>query len=122
MEAIDREDIDPKTILSNQESHKSTDLTKDEIVYHIQTTIDGCCNSISVPNNFASWKNTAKGLAFIKHIEKDFYKGVELWITLTQTAIMKCDDDSILKSMVNNFPWINSILLLKDHMKKLNES
>lgn len=114
-------DIEQKTISANQESQKALNLTKDEIVRHIQITIDGCCSSLPVPNNFASWKNTAKGLAFIKHIEKDFYKGVELWIPFTQTIIMNCDDDNILKSMISNYPWINSLMIIKNYMKRPNK-
>jgi len=117
MEAFDREDIDPKTIISNPEPNVQTvSLTKDEILIHMQTVITGCCNSFSVSNTFSSWKNTSRGLATIKQIEKDFHTGINLWVNMTMDCIIGCDNDAILRSMSDQFTWIKDLLLIKKYI------
>ena len=117
MEAIDREDIDPKTInfttISDTACKK---LTKDEILAHMQTVITGCCNSMQVPNTLSSWKITARGLGTIKHIEKDFFLGVRMWLDITQNNLMGCDNDEILEQMSNELSWIKDLLLIKNYI------
>lgn len=71
---------------------------------------------MSVPNTFCSWKNTALGLRTIKHIDKDFYLGVNMWLYITQNNLMKCDNDIILRSMIVQFTWIKDLLLIKKYM------
>ena len=117
MEDIDSEDIDPKTIISLPEPNDTdVELTKDEILTHMQTVITGCCNSINVPNTLSSWKNTAHGLGTIKHIETDFYQGVRMWLNITQNNLMGCDNDIILGSMCGQFAWIKNLLLIKNYI------
>lgn len=117
MEAIDQEDIDPKTInftvISDATCKK---LTMDDIVSHMQTVITGCCNSMHIPNTLSSWKNTAIGLNTIKHNEKDFYLGVKMWLNITQNNLMECDNDIILRSMIDQFIWIKDLLLIKNYI------
>ena len=51
MEAIDREDIDPKTIDFNTISNAvCKNITKEDILTHIQTVITGCCILMQLPN------------------------------------------------------------------------
>ena len=117
MEAIDREDIDPRTIISlPQPNDQIISLTKDEILTRMQTVITGCCNSMQVPNTLSSWKNTARGLGTIKHIEMDFYLGVKMWLDITQNNLMGCNNDEILKSMSDQFSWIKDLLLIKNYI------
>ena len=117
MKAIDREDIDPKTInFTAIMDETCKNLTKDQILEHIQIVINGCCNSLNVSNSFSSWKITAKGLSTIKHINNDFHLGVNIWVNMTMNTIIRCDNEIILKSMANNFDWINDLLLIKKYI------
>ena len=123
MEAIDREDLDPKTIFSKPElNNEVITLTKDEIIGLMQTVITGCYNSNLVSNTFSSWKNTAKGLATIKHIENDFYMGVNLWLNITMDSIIGCSDNELLKSMSTIFLWIKDLLLIKTYINKYHNN
>ena len=94
------------------------ELTKDEILNHMEIVIKGICNSIDVPNTLSSWKITVRGLNTIRHIEKDFYLGVNMWLNITQNNIISCDNNEILESMKNEFSWINDLLIIKRYMNK----
>ena len=117
MNSIDHEEIDAKInnfTTTMDESCKN--LTKDQILEHIQIVISGCCNSLNVSNSFSSWKNAAKGLSTIKHINNDFHLGVNLWVNMTMNTIIRCENEIILKSMINDFHWINDLLLIKKYI------
>tara|TARA_B100001093_G_C26834479_1_gene1017690 strand:+ start:1662 stop:2048 length:387 start_codon:yes stop_codon:yes gene_type:complete len=94
------------------------ELTKDEILNHMEIVIKGICNSIHVPNTLSSWKITVRGLTTIRHIEKDFYLGVNMWLNITQNNIISCNNNEILESMKNEFSWINDLLIIKRYMNK----
>uniref|UniRef100_A0A6C0AXH2 Uncharacterized protein n=1 Tax=viral metagenome TaxID=1070528 RepID=A0A6C0AXH2_9ZZZZ len=111
------ETIDSKTInLTDTIDENCKNLTKDQILQHIQTVINGCCNSLNVSNSLSSWKNTAKGLSTIKQINNDFHIGLNLWVNITMDTIIRCDNETILKSMINDYDWINDLLLIKKYI------
>ena len=125
MEALDREDHDPKIIYANIKSMEVPILTKDEILDHIELVTLGCIQTFNVSNTFSSWKNNVNGLNNIKHIETDFYAGVNLWINITMDCIIGCSNDDILHLMAIDYPWINTLLFIKNditkNIKRLNE-
>ena len=122
MEAIDREDIVPFSILNFDSKPVVSFMSKDDIIKHMQIVIDGCYQSISISNAFSSWKNTATGLSTIKHIDRDFYTGVRLWLTITQDQIIECNDDKLLRKMAWSYSWINDLLLVKNHIKTIDDN
>tara|TARA_B100000035_G_scaffold315420_1_gene335993 strand:+ start:6605 stop:6949 length:345 start_codon:yes stop_codon:yes gene_type:complete len=95
---------------------------EDLILEHITIVTNGIIKDIEVNNSFASWKNSPKGLSFIKNKTKDFYLGVNMWLTLTENQFLHSDNISILNTMTSSFPWLNSFILLKELMSKVNES
>ena len=95
---------------------------EDLILEHITIVTNGIIKDIEVNNSFASWKNTPKGLTFIKNKTKDFYLGVNMWLTLTENQFLGIHDTNILKTMIASFPWLKSYILIKELMSKVNES
>ena len=92
------------------------------ILEHITIVTNGIIKDIEVNNSFASWKNTPKGLSFIKDKTRDFYLGVNMWLTLTENQFLHIDNINILNTMTSTFPWLKSFILLKELMLKVNES
>ena len=45
-----------------------------------------------------------------------------MWLTLTENQFLGIHDTNILKTMIVSFPWLNSFILLKELMLKINES
>jgi len=82
----------------------------------MELVIYGCLYSFTVPNTFSNWKNTINELTIIKHIDKDFHKGVNLWVNITMDAIIGCSDDTILQYMSVEYPWIIDLLLIKKYI------
>ena len=117
MEANNTKLLETKSNISLSQSNNPTiELTKDQILDYIESVTTGCCDSIYVPNTLSSWKITARGLRTIKHIEKDFYLGVKMWLNITQNNILDCNDDVILELMSNQFIWIQDLLLIKKYI------
>tara|TARA_B100001057_G_C22814658_1_gene936882 strand:- start:1276 stop:1647 length:372 start_codon:yes stop_codon:yes gene_type:complete len=117
MEGIDQCDIDTNTNnLKTIMDSNCKNLTKDQILEHIQNVINGSCNSLNLYNTFSIWKNTVIGLSTIKHINNDFHKGVNLWVNITMDSIICCHNEIVLKSMVDDFPWINDLLVVKKYI------
>ena len=117
MESIDREDIDPKSIFNFA---IEPPLTKDDILMHIRTVIQGCSASIDNTELGPSWKDTANRLATIKHINKKFYTEVQIWLGVTQTFIIYCEQDKQLIITATVYPWISNLLLVQNHINTLN--
>ena len=95
------------------------------ILEHITIVTNGIIKDIEVNNSFASWKNTPKGLSFIKDKNFRIYvgdDGVNMWLTLTENQFLHIDNINILNTMTSTFPWLKSFILLKELMLKVNES
>ena len=110
---------------NNKEYSKEYSLNyeqEDLILEHITIVTNGIIKDIEVNNSFASWKNTPKGLTFIKNKTKDFYLGVNMWLTLTENQFLHSDNVSILNTMTSTFPWLKSYILIKELMSKINQS
>ena len=60
------------------------------ILNHIETVTTGMINDRLVNNAYASWKNTPKGLRFIKEDKAKFYQGINMWLQITQTQLVRC--------------------------------
>lgn len=95
---------------------------EDLILEHITIVTNGIIKDIEVNNSFASWRNSPKGLSFIKDKTRDFYLGVNMWLTLTENQFLHINNINILNTMTTTFPWLKSFILLKELMLKINES
>ncbi len=93
---------------------------EDLILEHITIITKGIIKDIEVNNSFASWKNTPIGLNIIKDKTKDFYLGVNMWLTLTENQFLHSNNLSILKTMTTIFPWLENYILLKELMSNIN--
>jgi hypothetical protein len=118
MEIINTSNTDNKLEKEYSSNYEEENL----ILEHITIVTNGIIKDIEVNNSFASWKNTPKGLTFIKNKTKDFYLGVSIWLTLTENQFLKTQDINILKTMTSTFPWLKSFILLKELMSKVNEA
>ena len=111
-----------ETETSNTKEYSLNYEQEDLILEHITIVTNGIIKDIEVNNSFASWKNTPKGLTFIKNKTKDFYLGVNMWLTLTENQFLHSDNVNILNTMTTTFPWLKNFILLKELMLKVNEA
>ena len=86
---------------------------EDLIVNCIDKVTKGILQDMQISNAYASWKNTPKGLNFIKHDKNKFYQGVNMWLDITQNQIIGTNDNDILNNLSIQFSWINNILEIK---------
>jgi len=89
------------------------DDKKEEILNNIKIVTEGIIKDIGLNNSFSSWKNTEKGLRFIKNDTEKFYLGIKMWINIVENQILDCNDISLLNSAVNNYKWIENFLQIK---------
>ena len=87
---------------------------EEQILNNIKIVTEGIQKDIGLDNSFSSWKNTEKGLRFIKNDTEKFYLGLKMWINIVEDQILHCNDYSLLKSVVNNYKWIENFLQIKD--------
>ena len=87
---------------------------EEQILNNIKIVTEGIQKDIGLDNSFSSWKNTEKGLRFIKNDTQKFYLGLKMWINIVEDQILHCNDYSLLKSVVNNYKWIENFLQIKD--------
>ena len=90
------------------------DTQKEMILKNINIVTQGILNDIGLDNSFSSWKNTEKGLRFIKDDENKFYLGVKLWINIVQDQILHCNDNDLLKTATKHYKWIENFLEIKN--------
>ena len=87
------------------------------IVENIELVTNGIIKDLKVNNAYASWKNTAKGLNFIKENKKEFYLGVNLWLKLTEQSFIGTDDNDINNEIIEStkhiYPWLTNFLNIK---------
>ena len=92
------------------------DDKEEKILNNIKIVTEGIQKDIGLDNSFSSWKNTEKGLRFIKNDTEKFYLGVKMWINIVEDQILHCNDYSLLKSVVNIYKWIENFLEIKDNV------
>jgi hypothetical protein len=92
------------------------DDKEEKILNNIKIVTEGIQKDIGLDNSFSSWKNTEKGLRFIKNDIEKFYLGVKMWINIVEDQILHCNDISLLKSIINNYKWIENFLEIKDNV------
>ena len=100
--------------ISEEEKEESIET---QIIKHIEIVTAGIIKDIGVNNAYASWKNTAKGMNFIKENKRDFYLGIPIWLNITQNQLIGSSDDNILNMMKITHPWINNLLEIKNLVK-----
>lgn len=83
------------------------------IVNHINIVTKGLINNFQISNAYASWKNTPKGLDFIKDDKNRFYQGVDLWLSITQNQIMGINNDDILNQLTKQYDWVENLIEIK---------
>ena len=91
---------------------------EEKILENIKIVTAGIIKDIGVDNAYSSWKNTEKGLNFIKENEKDFYLGIKLWLDLTQNQLIGTNDDIIQNEMAKSFNWLYNLLEIKNIMNQ----
>ena len=84
------------------------------IINYIDIVTQGIINDLKISNMYASWKNTSKGLNFIRNDKDKFYLGVKMWLDITQNQIIGVNDYNDLVSLCLKFIWIEKILLIRD--------
>lgn len=94
---------------------------RNQILSEIQLVINGCSKDLNLSNNFSSWKNTAKGLDFIKEDHSKFKLGINLWIKITQDQILGISNIEDLQNFqVSKFPWIKSFINIYNYNNQFN--
>lgn len=86
---------------------------KEKILNNIKIVSAGIIKDIGVNNSYSSWKNTEKGLRFIKDDSDQFYLGVRMWIDIVEQQFLLCNDTNILKSIANTYNWVENFLEIK---------
>ena len=100
-----------------QETQEPQETQETQIIKHIEIVTAGIIKDIGVNNAYASWKNTAKGMNFIKENKRDFYVGIPIWLNITQNQLIGTENDELLNMMKNTYPWINNLLEIKNLVK-----
>ena len=83
------------------------------IIDHLETVTTGMINNHLVNNAYASWKNTPKGLRFIKEEKAQFYQGIDMWLHITQDQLIGTSNSELLSEMIPQFGWVSSLLEIK---------
>ena len=83
------------------------------IVNHTNIVTMGLINNLQITNAYYSWKNTSKGLNFIKDDKNIFYQGVDLWLNITQNQLLGIDSNDILNKLSKQFNWIEKLIEIK---------
>tara|TARA_B100001094_G_C18129139_1_gene771231 strand:- start:364 stop:651 length:288 start_codon:yes stop_codon:yes gene_type:complete len=86
---------------------------EDIIIKHIEIVTNNIVETTRLNNSYSSWKNTAKGLNFIKTDKPNFYLGVKMWLNITQNQLLGTENNEILNLLKCEFSWINNILEIK---------
>jgi len=86
---------------------------EDIIIEHIEIVTNGIVTNMRPNNSYASWKNTSKGLNYIKTDKPKFYLGVNMWLNITQNQLLGTEDNEILNLLKCEFSWVNNVLDIK---------
>ena len=91
-----------------------SEQSQEEVILgHLETVTDGMIKDLQVNNAYASWKNTPKGLRFIKEEKTQFYQGINMWLQITQSQLIGTDNNTLLEKMMPEYHWISSLLEIK---------
>ena len=86
---------------------------EENILMHLEMVTAGMIKDLRVNNAYASWKNTPKGLGFIKEDKAKFYQGIGMWLQITQIQLIGTDNNELLEKMVPQWGWMSSLLEIK---------
>tara|TARA_B100000900_G_scaffold414908_1_gene443015 strand:+ start:4456 stop:4746 length:291 start_codon:yes stop_codon:yes gene_type:complete len=86
---------------------------EDIIIEHIEIVTNGIVTNMRPNNSYSSWKNTSKGLNYIKTDKPKFYLGVNMWLNITQNQLLGTEDNEILNLLKCEFSWVNNVLDIK---------
>ncbi len=93
---------------------QTSNQSQEEILLgHLETVTSGMIKDLQVNNAYSSWKNTPKGLRFIKEDKAKFNQGINLWLQITQNQLIGTDNNEVLKQLASQWIWINSLLEIK---------
>lgn len=101
-----------KFTMIKQESNSKNNNEK-IIVNHISIVTMGLTGNFQISNAYSIWKNTSKGLDFIKDDQNRFYQGVDLWLNITQNQLLGINNNDILAKLSKQYEWIENLLTIK---------